>query len=64
MMTKENGANRDQVEIISLDEHVSAEHNVRKIEAAIDWGFIAIFHFASYKEMQEQKTLTKKENSQ
>ena len=40
MMTKENGANRDQVEIISLDELVPAEHIVRKIEAAIDWSFI------------------------
>ena len=37
MMTKENGANREQVEIISLDELVPAEHIVRKIEAAIDW---------------------------
>ena len=40
MMTKGNGAKRDQVEIISLDELVPAEHIVRKIEAAIDWSFI------------------------
>ena len=40
MMKKGNGAKRDQVEIISLDELVPAEHIVRKIEAAIDWSFI------------------------
>ena len=40
MMTKESGVNREQVEITSLDEVVPAEHNVRKIEAAVDWSFI------------------------
>ena len=40
MMTKMGETGREQVEIISLDELVPAEHIVRKIEAAIDWSFI------------------------
>ena len=39
-MTKIGETGREQVEIISLDELVPAEHIVRKIEAAIDWSFI------------------------
>ena len=40
MMTKMGETGREQVEIVSLDELVPAEHIVRKIEAAIDWSFI------------------------
>ena len=40
MMTREAVRNRDQMEIISLDDLVPKEHLVRKLEAAIDWSFI------------------------
>lgn len=40
MMTKAGETGREQVEIISLEELVPAEHIVRKIEVAIDWSFI------------------------
>lgn len=40
MMTQNGGQNRDQVEIISLDELVPEDHIVRKLENAIDWSFI------------------------
>ena len=48
MMTKMGETGREQVEIISLDELVPAEHIVRKIEAAIDWSFIYEFVEESY----------------
>lgn len=40
MMTKNSNAERDQVEIIALDQLVPQDHLVRKIEAAIDFSFI------------------------
>lgn len=39
-MTRGGGANREQIEIISLDELVPEDHLVRKLENAIDWRFI------------------------
>lgn len=41
-MTREAVRNRDLMEIISLDDLVPKEHLVRKLEAAIDWSFIAV----------------------
>ncbi len=49
-MTKMGETGREQVEIISLDELVPAEHIVRKIEAAIDWSFIYGMVEESYSE--------------
>jgi transposase len=40
MMTKDRAANREQVELLSLDQVVPQEHLVRKLENAIDWSFI------------------------
>ena len=40
MMTRDGGKNRDQIEFTSLDELVPEDHLVRKLENAIDWGFI------------------------
>lgn len=40
MMTREAVHNREQMEIISLEDMVPADHLVRKLEAAIDWSFI------------------------
>lgn len=40
MMSREQKANREQIEIASIDEMVPANHLVRKIENAIDWNFI------------------------
>jgi transposase len=40
MMTKDRAANREQIEILSLDQLVPEEHLVRKLEDAIDWRFI------------------------
>ena len=40
MMTRERAENRAQMEIISLEDMVSENHLVRKLEAAIDWNFI------------------------
>ena len=40
MMTRETAKSREQVQFVSLDELVPAEHLVRKLEAAIDWSFI------------------------
>ena len=39
-MTRGSGQNREQIEIISLDELVPEDHLVRKLENAIDWSFI------------------------
>ncbi|MEJ9210867.1 hypothetical protein [Bacillus smithii] len=40
MLTKNTQMNRDQIEMIALDQLVPADHLVRKIEAAIDFSFI------------------------
>ena len=40
MLSKHNSTQRDQIEMIALDELVPANHLVRKIEAAIDFSFI------------------------
>ncbi|WP_042458483.1 IS1182 family transposase, partial [Neobacillus dielmonensis] len=40
MLTKNTQMNRDQVEIIALEQLVPEDHLVRKIEAAIDFSFI------------------------
>ncbi|KML37801.1 IS1182 family transposase [Cytobacillus firmus] len=40
MLSKHNPIQRDQIEMVALDELVPADHLVRKIEAAIDFSFI------------------------
>ncbi|EHL78396.1 hypothetical protein HMPREF1015_01668, partial [Bacillus smithii 7_3_47FAA] len=40
MLTKNTQMNRDQIEMIALDQLVPADHLVRKIDAAIDFSFI------------------------
>ena len=40
MMTREQAKSREQVQFVSLDDLVPADHLVRKLEAAIDWSFI------------------------
>jgi transposase len=40
MMTKDRAANREQIEFLSLDQLVPEDHQVRKLEKAIDWSFI------------------------
>src|SRR3954468_8079331 len=40
MLTKNTQMNRDQIEMIALEQLVPANHLVRKIEAAIDFSFI------------------------
>jgi transposase len=40
MLSKHNSNQRDQIEMIALDQLVPANHLVRKIEAAIDFSFI------------------------
>jgi transposase len=40
MLSKHNSIQRDQIEMIALDELVPANHLVRKLEAAIDFSFI------------------------
>lgn len=40
MLTKNTQINRDQVEMIALDQLVPADHLVRKMEATIDFSFI------------------------
>lgn len=42
MLTKNTQMNRDQIEMIALDQLVPADHLVRKIDAAIDF-FIYLF---------------------
>lgn len=39
-MTKEKATNREQIQILSLDDLVPEDHLVRKLENAIDWDFI------------------------
>ncbi|MCA1041259.1 transposase, partial [Bacillus infantis] len=40
MLTKNNSIQRDQIEMIALDQLVPSNHLVRKVEAAIDFSFI------------------------
>jgi transposase len=40
MLTKNTQLNRDQIEMVALDQLVPANHLVRKIEAALDFSFI------------------------
>ena len=40
MLSKSNGTNCDQLEMVSLDEMVPEDHLVRKLEKAIDFSFI------------------------
>ena len=40
MLSKHNSVQRDQIEMIALDQLVPTNHLVRKIEAAIDFSFI------------------------
>lgn len=40
MMTRETARNRDQIQLLSLDDLVPQDHLVRKLEAALDWDFI------------------------
>ena len=40
MLTKDTQMNRNQIEMIALEQLVPANHLVRKIEAAIDFSFI------------------------
>ncbi|KQL52820.1 transposase, partial [Heyndrickxia shackletonii] len=40
MLSKHNSIQRDQVEMIALDQLVPENHLVRKMEAAIDFSFI------------------------
>lgn len=42
MLRENTQVNRDQLEMITLDQLVPANHLVRKIEAAIDFSFIYI----------------------
>jgi hypothetical protein len=40
MLTKNTQMNRDQLEMITLEQLVPENHLVRKVEAAIDFSFI------------------------
>jgi hypothetical protein len=40
MLSKHNQVNRNQIEMIALDQLVPAEHLVRKMEVALDFSFI------------------------
>ena len=40
MMTRETAKSREQVQLLSLDDLVPADHLVRKLEAALDWNFV------------------------
>ena len=40
MMTRDASKNREQIQLLSLDDLVPQNHLVRKLEAAIDWSFI------------------------
>ncbi|MFF5399685.1 hypothetical protein ACFY5J_20390 [Peribacillus butanolivorans] len=41
MLSKHNSIQQDQLEMITLDQLVPANHLVRKIEGAIDFAFIS-----------------------
>ncbi len=40
MMTRESRKNREQIQIMSLDDLVPQDHLVRKLDGALDWNFI------------------------
>lgn len=40
MMTKNQNVERDQIEMITIDELIPQDHLVRKLEATIDFSFI------------------------
>ena len=40
MMTRETAKNREQVQMLSLDDLVPKDHLVGKLDAALDWNFI------------------------
>ena len=40
MMTRESRKNREQIQMMSLDDLVPKDHLVRKLDAALDWSFI------------------------
>ncbi|EMR06806.1 hypothetical protein C772_01334 [Bhargavaea cecembensis DSE10] len=40
MLSKSDGTNRDQLEMVSLDKMVPEDHLVRKLEKTIDFSFI------------------------
>src|ERR1700730_2966107 len=48
MLSKHNPVNRDQIEMIALDQLVPADHLVRKMEAALDFSFIYPFVESMY----------------
>ncbi|MGW6384487.1 hypothetical protein [Peribacillus butanolivorans] len=41
MLSKHNSIQRDQLEMITLDQQVPANHLVRKIEGAVEFTFIS-----------------------
>ncbi|CAI6283875.1 hypothetical protein NRS6120_12995 [Bacillus subtilis] len=47
MLSKHNPIQRDQLEMITLNQLVPASHLVRKIEAALDFSFIYDLSFLS-----------------
>ena len=57
MMTRKGAANREQIELTSIEQLVPEEHIVRKIENAIDWSFIYEMVEDSYSEEQGRPSL-------
>ena len=57
MMTRKGAANREQIELTSIDQLVPEEHIVRKIENAINWSFIYEMVEDSYSEEQGRPSL-------
>ncbi|KON70739.1 hypothetical protein AKG34_19490 [Peribacillus butanolivorans] len=55
MLSKHNSIQRDQLEMITLDQLVPANHLVRKIEGAIDFTFIYDLVKEMYSEIGRQK---------
>ena len=55
MLSKHNSIQRDQLEMITLDQLVPANHLVRKIEGAIDFTFIYDLVKDMYSEIGRQK---------
>ena len=56
-MTRKGAANREQIELTSIEQLVPEEHIVRKIENAIDWSFIYEMVEDSYSEEQGRPSL-------
>jgi len=50
MMTRETARNREQIQMLSLEDLVPKDHLVRKLEAALDWAFIYDMVEESYSE--------------